>query len=346
MTRDPLSAELPDVFAPSASPLTPDLPAEAFAPRPAARPSPRRSARATQDPRTGHPATLRSGTIVDKYRIEELLGVGGFAAVYRATHLLLRSTVALKLLRADVVARRPNLAIQLLQEARFAARIEHRNVVRVFDVTHTPAITYIVMELIRGPSLARLIADRGPLPVGRIAQIGIDTIDGLAAGLAQGLIHRDIKPPNILLDDAGVARIVDLGLANPIHDRDEGPLRDSTLVGTRGYMSPEQLADPRAVDFRSDIYSLGVTLREAATGEPPSYRRRRDEPPPTALPAALAPIVGWMVAHDPADRPGSYRELRDALVVLADASASASASRTAGPSGLPTDVRPPPTTER
>jgi eukaryotic-like serine/threonine-protein kinase len=313
VTRDVLSPELPEVFAMTTAPLAPELPLEAFAPRPVEPARTRRSAPPVRDT-SGPPVTLRPGTIVDKYRIEELLGVGGFAAVYRATHLLLHSTVALKLLRPDVVARRPNLAVQLLQEARFAARIEHRNVVRVFDVTHTPAITYIVMELIRGPSLARLIAERGPLSIARVARIGIDTIDGLEAGLAQGLIHRDIKPPNILLDDSGVARIVDLGLANPIHDRDEGPLRDSTLVGTRGYMSPEQLADPRGVDFRSDIYSLGVTLREAATGDPPPYRRR-DEPS-TAVPGELAPIVSWMIASDPADRPRSYRELRDALTAL------------------------------
>jgi serine/threonine-protein kinase len=314
--RDELPPELPEVFAPAASPLAPELPAEAFAPVRSESTRPRNSGR-RRSPATTGLGTLRPGTIVDKYRIEELLGVGGFAAVYRATHLLLHSTVALKLLRPDVLARRPSMAMQLLQEARFAARIEHRNVVRVFDVTHTAAITYIVMELIRGPSLARLIADRGPLPVGAITRIGLDTIDGLQAGLTQGLIHRDIKPPNILLDDTGVARIVDLGLANPIHDRDEGPLRDSTLVGTRGYMSPEQIADPRAVDFRSDIYSLGVTLREAATGDPPPESRRHDERPPALLPPPLAPIVTWMVAHNPEHRPRSYRELRDALAAVA-----------------------------
>jgi len=201
--------------------------------------------------------------------------------------------------------------VQLLREARFAARIEHRNVVRVFDVTHTQAITYIVMELIRGPSLARVIEDHGALPAGRVAQVGIDTIDGLQAGLTQGLIHRDIKPPNILLGDDGVARIVDLGLANPIHDRDDGPLHDSMLVGTRGYMSPEQIADPRAVDFRPDIYSLGITLREAATGVAPHSGRAQP-----ALPPVLAPIVSWMLAADRNDRPSSYRELRDALAAI------------------------------
>jgi serine/threonine-protein kinase len=311
VTRDFLSAELPEVFAGAASPIAPELPPEVFAlgGRP---PTPPRV------PVSDTPGALRPGTIVDKYRIEELLGVGGFAAVYRATHLLLHSTVALKLLRPDVVARQPNLAVQLLREARFAARIEHRNVVRVYDVTHTAAITYIVMELIRGPSLARRIEDHGPLPVAQVARTGLDTIDGLQAGLAQGLIHRDIKPPNILLGDDGVVRIVDLGLANPIHDRDDGPLRDSTLVGTRGYMSPEQIADPRAVDFRSDIYSLGVTLREAATGEPPAESRRHGDRAWPALPGPLAPIVSWMVAPDRADRPASYRELRDALAAVCE----------------------------
>ena len=316
MTRGPVPSELPDVFAPAGTALPAELPLDAFAPRPVEPAHPPRVARPRRDTTSGGLGTLRPGTIVDKYRIEELLGVGGFAAVYRATHLLLHSTVALKLLRPDVVARRPAMAAQLLQEARFAARIEHRNVVRVFDVTHTPAITYIVMEFIRGPSLARLIAERGAQPVGIVARIGLDTVDGLQAGLSQGLIHRDIKPPNILLSDNGVARIVDLGLANPIHDRDEGPLRDSTLVGTRGYMSPEQIADPRSVDFRSDIYSLGVTLREAATGELPPQSRMRDERPATAMPAALAPIVTWMVANDPDERPGSYRELREALAAV------------------------------
>jgi serine/threonine-protein kinase len=149
-----------------------------------------------------------------------------------------------------------------------------------------------------------------------IARIGIDTVDGLQAGLTQGLIHRDIKPPNILLDESGVARIVDLGLAK-IHDRDEGPLRDSTLVGTRGYMSPEQLADPQSVDFRSDVYSLGVTLREAATGEPPPENRRYDERLAPPIPPLLASIVTWMVAPNPDDRPRSYRELREALAAVA-----------------------------
>jgi eukaryotic-like serine/threonine-protein kinase len=320
---DDIDPALPDVFAQAArpAPLEPALPSDAFLPARMAEPStalgPPARTRARQAPRT----QLRPGAIVDKYRVEELLGVGGFAVVYRATHMLLRVPVALKLLRADVVARRPSLAAQLLQEARFAARIDHPNVVRVFDVTHTEHITYIVMEFIRGTSVARLIDEAGRLPPSAVVRIGIDVAAGLAAGLEQGLIHRDIKPANILLTAARSARIVDLGLANPITPGadDDGPLSHAALVGTRGYMSPEQIRDPRAVDFRCDIYSLGVTLREAATGVSPSSRSRSALAARTTTPE-LDRLLAWMTSPEPADRPASYAELDEALrtIRLAD----------------------------
>jgi len=313
---DDLDPLLPDVFASAGrvSWLEPRLPADVFLmPEAVAeRPSTMIGVAARRRARRHEQGTLRPGAILDKYRIEELLGVGGFAVVYRATHMLLRVPVALKLLRADVVARRPSLAAQLLQEARFAARIDHPNVVKVFDVTHTEHITYIVMEFIRGVSLSRLIDERGQLPPAMVVRLGVDVAAGLAAGLDQGLIHRDIKPANILLTAAGTARIVDLGLANPVDPgQDDGPLRNAALVGTRGYMSPEQIREPRSVDFRSDIYSLGVTLREAATGVSPSSRNR--DVVARAPTAELDRLLSWMVAPDPDDRPGSYGELQEAL---------------------------------
>jgi serine/threonine protein kinase len=315
---DRLDPLLPGVFTAAASlaALDPALPTELFAGAPLARPD---RAAATVDLRGGRGrsherGTMRPGAILDKYRIEELLGVGGFAVVYRATHLLLRVPVALKLLRADVLARRPSLAAQLLQEARFAARIDHPNVVKVFDVTHTEHITYIVMEFIRGASIARLIDDSGHLPPAMVVRIGLDVTAGLAAGLVQGLIHRDIKPANILLTSSGSARIVDLGLANPIQPgADDGPLNQAVLVGTRGYMSPEQIRDPRAVDFRSDIYSLGVTLREAATGVSPSASRPRSAGAPRVLSPELDRLLAWMAAEEAGERPSSYAELDEAL---------------------------------
>jgi serine/threonine protein kinase len=318
---DTIDPTFPDVFAPArTSVIEVALPADVFVETPSRQrggptPSTVSGTRTRRKDRHREAGRLRPGSTVDKYRIEELLGVGGFAVVYRATHMLLCVQVALKLLRTDVVARRPQLAAQLLQEARFAARIDHPNVVKILDVTHTADITYIVMELIRGTNLARFVDERGALGTPKVAQIGRDVVAGLSAGLDQGVIHRDIKPANILLSaSSGAARIVDLGLANvsePGAD-DTGPLRDATIVGTRGYMSPEQIRDPRSVDFRSDIFSLGVTLREAATGISPSGTRQRTQQLQTAS-SELDRILEWMTATDPADRPESYAALDAAL---------------------------------
>jgi serine/threonine protein kinase len=300
---------LPDIFLVRRTiAIDPHLPPEIFlheVPVPRASPAPS-SARARHRSRVREAGRLRPGSTLDKDRIEELLGVGGFAVVYRATHMLLSMQVALKLLRSDIVARRPHLAMQLLQEARFAARIDHPNVVKVLDVTHTSEITYVVMELIRGRNLAQLVDERGALPVAQVVRIGRDVVAGLEAGLVQGVIHRDIKPANILLAaSTGSARIIDLGLANVAEGGDEGPLRDATVVGTRGYMSPEQIRDPRSVDFRSDMYSLGITLREAATGVGPNQHHEASR----TGSAELDRIVSWMIAEDPSERPESYAAL-------------------------------------
>ncbi|HEY2516302.1 MAG TPA: serine/threonine-protein kinase [Polyangiaceae bacterium] len=277
--------------------------------------------RSTPEPtsrrRAAERALLARGTVIDKYRIEALIGTGGFAAVYRATHLLLRVPVAIKLLRPRVLSRDPRIARHLVEEARYAARIDHPNVVRIHDVTHTDEITYIVMELIDGSSLARMIEERGPIPPAEVASIAIDVAEGLRAGLEAGLIHRDIKPANILVSRGGKARIVDFGLAyagslDTGESGDMVPGRPGQIVGTRGYMAPEQVRDPRRVDFRSDVYSLGVTLCEALTGG--SVRSRRgDAELLRTVPLALGPLVRRMISAAPEDRPTSYDSLLSGL---------------------------------
>ncbi|MBK6694664.1 MAG: serine/threonine protein kinase [Myxococcales bacterium] len=267
------------------------------------------------------------GAIIDKYRIEELLGTGGFAAVFRATHLLLHMPVALKLLRSKVVRKNPELADRLCEEARFAAKINHPNVVRVFDVTHTKNITYVVMEYIEGRTLSKAISSDGPLPPAALLRVALDVAVGLKAGLAQGLIHRDIKPANIMLAKDGMTKIVDLGLATPTTiDPSSLDRVRRTVVGTRGYMAPEAVSQPDKVDFRVDVYALGVTMLHGATGKPPfsterdrtTGRKARYEPVtiPDTIPGyahEFVDVVRWMLDQEAGKRPATYDLLIDRL---------------------------------
>jgi len=289
--------------------------------------------------------TLPRGAIIDKYRIEKLLGKGGFAAVYRATHLLLNTQVAIKLLRPQVLARHAHLAKLLYEEARFAARIDHPNVVKVFDVTHTPSITYIVMEYIDGRSLADTIARGRALPWPRVVEIGMAVATGLKVALEARLIHRDIKPANILLGKRGEIKIVDLGLVlragTLAHEPGSSEADPSTTsrraaIGTFGYMAPEQAIDPERIDFRADIYALGATLYEAAVGAPPfplgnaarclEMHARELPPAPESrrpgLPPELSALLLRMLAKKPDDRFASYDGLIAALKHLATLGAS------------------------
>jgi serine/threonine-protein kinase len=292
-----------------------------------------------REPPERDPELPETGAILDKYRLEELIGMGGFAAVYRATHLMLRMPVAIKMLRPSVMRRRPGLSASLCEEARFAAKIDHPNVVRVFDVTHLPKITYIVMEYIDGSTLAKLLHRERRLPLRRILQIGLDVTRGLDAGLDRGLVHRDIKPENIMITKNGSAKIVDLGLAHAhshshshslgLPEASDDPASRSAMVGTHGYMPPDW-ADSRAGDFRADIYALGVTLYHTAVGKPPfptddperCIRSHREAPVPPPgdqrpdLPPKLCELLLAMLAKKAAERPQSYAAISDVLESL------------------------------
>jgi serine/threonine protein kinase len=275
-----------------------------------------------EDPFIGLPGI---GTTIDKYRIEELLGSGGFAVVYRATHLLMRTQVAIKLLQPWVLRRRPHLVEQLCEEARFTSLINHPNVVRVFDVTKGDPHTYIVMEYIDGISLYRAI-ERQPLRPMNVLRLGMHVCAGLHAGLSQGLIHRDVKPGNILITRTGRAKLVDFGLARhselqPTTLKAGSPPED--VAGTPAYMAPEQATNPTGADFRADIYSLGATLFHAALGVAPFtdpdplrlvYAQIHHQPPDprqfiATFPGPLAELLLRMLAKNPDQRPGSYEHL-------------------------------------
>ena len=253
------------------------------------------------------------GSVIDKYELEQLLGIGGFAAVYRAKHRLLGISVAVKLLRPSLAARRPELATLLCREAQLVAKVDHPNVVRIFDVTRYEGGAYLVMEYVHGHSLATLLR-RGDLSIVELLGIAIDVVRGLEAGLGKGLIHRDIKPANIMVTREGRGRIVDLGLALAQEDAQDGERRPGRrIVGTASYMAPEQRAHPESVDFRADMYALGVTLYEALCGRLPIRMELLDS---GNVPPDLASVIRSLIEEEPAKRPSSYRELEDRLTRL------------------------------
>ena len=218
--------------------------------------------------RPPEPDLPEPGAIIDKYRVEELVGVGGFAVVYRATHLLLNTPVALKLLRPSVLRRTPELAPLLCDEARVAARINHPNVVRVNDVTHTRHITYVVIEYVDGGSLADYLARVRRMSPGRALRLGIDVAEGLRAGLAAGVIHRDVKPANILMTAAGQAKVADLGLA-----RVQGS--ESTVLGTALSSGPRATWRQNSASTRRRSTSARTCTAWASRSTTPSSVSRR-----------------------------------------------------------------------
>ena len=288
---------------------------------------------------------LTQGQQLGHYRIDGMIGQGGMGTVYRATDSRLDREVAIKVLPAEVTAdveRRQRFR----QEAMLAAAFNHPNIGTVHDVGEQDGVTYIVMELVRGKSLRSLVRDE-PLEIGR----AIDIATGIAAGLAkahhEGVLHRDLKPDNVVLTDEGVPKILDFGLGKLIGDADPeggGPLteaptataqtspyitRAGQVIGTLAYMSPEQVHG-RPVDARSDVFSFGVMLYEMLSGKRPFAGEStldtatailRDDPPRLGelrrdVPQGLQAILDRCLEKAPGERFASGDELHDALLEL------------------------------
>jgi serine/threonine protein kinase len=216
--------------------------------------------------------SLPSGTRLGPYIIVKPLGSGGMGQVYRARDSRLNRDVALKLM-LDKASRDRALQLRFEQEARAAGALNHPNIVSVYDVGYEGPIFYIVSELVDGESLRQVIA-RGPVPGQKVAIIGAQIAEGIAAAHKAGFVHRDLKPENIMLTPDGRVKILDFGLAKRVHplmDAAAGPdaaqmTKPGTVMGTVGYMSPEQVR-AQGVDHRSDIFSLGAILFELTTGK-------------------------------------------------------------------------------
>jgi eukaryotic-like serine/threonine-protein kinase len=269
------------------------------------------------------PNRITRGTVVaGRYEILSHLGKGGMGMVYKAHDRVLDETVALKTLRADV-AQEPEVARRFISETKLARLVRHQNVCAIHEYGEAEGLRYIAMEYIDGIDLRRVLRECGILPVREGFDITIEIARGLQAIHEAGVIHRDLKTTNIMRDRVGLVRLMDFGIAKASGS-------DVTLggqvVGTPEYMSPEQ-ARGLKVDFRSDIYTLGVVIYEIFTGRVPF---RGDTPIATILmhlhdpvplegdvaqriPMPLLPILARAMAKDPAERFASTRELVKAL---------------------------------
>jgi serine/threonine-protein kinase len=261
------------------------------------------------DPRTPHRSgdpgfELEIGAALGpRYRILSLLGKGGMGTVYKAHDAELDRTVALKLIRADLVSR-PEVMQRFKQELLLASRISHRNILRIHDLVEVDGTRFISMACVDGEDLHALLQRQGRLPLDRVMSIARQLCAALDAAHAEGIIHRDLKPQNVLLDREGNAYISDFGLAKSLEAGAAQVTHTGAMLGTPQYMSPEQVQGKQA-DRRSDLYALGLLFYEMAAGQVPfasesmyqSMFLRTQEPPkdPKLLNAELPDFLGRII---------------------------------------------------
>ncbi|MCE5266745.1 MAG: serine/threonine protein kinase [Planctomycetaceae bacterium] len=268
------------------------------------------------------------GFFLGKYKLLDHLGTGGMSMVYLGEHVLMQRRVAIKVLPKSRVGDTSYLA-RFHREAQAAASLDHRNIVRAYDVDNEGSIHYLVMEYVEGRDLQHIVAEDGPLDYVSAAEYIRQAASGLAHAHEAGLIHRDIKPANLLVDQKNVIKLLDLGLAR-FTDEDKASLTvafDENVLGTADYLAPEQALDSHGVDARADIYGLGCSMYFALTGHPPfvggtlpqRLMMHQKQPPPDIrrerpdAPADLIAICMKMLAKKPDDRYQSAAEVADAL---------------------------------
>jgi formylglycine-generating enzyme required for sulfatase activity/serine/threonine protein kinase len=274
------------------------------------------------------------------------LGEGGMGAVWLAEHRLLGRLVAVKVVSPALVGSGDALA-RFLNEVRAAGRLDHPNIVRALDAEEAGGLHLLVMEYVEGESLADLLARRGPLSVATACRAVRQAAAGLQHAFEQGMVHRDVKPQNLMLTKDGRVKVLDFGLARLASEQGAGR-RGLTAVGaymgTPEFMAPEQALDARTADTRADVYSLGCTLYCLLAGRPPfagetpvqQFQAHQYEEAVQLdgtradVPAALAEVVGRMMAKDPARRYQTPAEAAEALAPFARSGAKGTVSKTPG----------------
>jgi serine/threonine protein kinase len=289
------------------------------------------------------------GRLGDRFVLVRELGSGGMSRVFLGRDEVLDRPVTIKIVNPDPDD--PEAGLRFQREGRAAARLSHPNIVRVFDAGEDELdgreVSYIVMEYVPGGDFKDLMDRYGPLPEALLSRVGADVASGLAHAHERGIVHRDIKPRNILLDERGSPKLADFGIARAL-DGTTSHNRPGAYLGTAAYSSPEQLCGER-VTPKSDVYSLGATLSHAAAGEPPFSgnslevaNQHISEPPPppresgARISEDLEALILGCLAKDPGERPDAA-SLRDELLKggAADATAALAepATRAGGISG-------------
>ncbi len=249
-----------------------------------------------------------------RFRLMDVLGEGGMATVYRAFDLRLQRPRAIKIL-APHFATRPSLRRRFLAEAQTMANLEDSHVVRVFDMGEDGDLVYIVMELIEGGSLLDRVEGAGPLPARMACSVMAQVCDALHAAHGKGVIHRDIKPHNILLTRSGEVRVTDFGIAQ-VHTEDNPSMtRTGAVMGTWGYMAPEQKSNAKTVDARADVYAAGATLWALVRNETPPELFMADVETAMleGLPPQCAEIIRTATRYRKEERFPSAHDMAEAL---------------------------------
>ena len=270
------------------------------------------------------------GFFLGKYRLLSHLGTGGMSSVYLAEHVVMRRRVAIKVLPQARIEDTSYLQ-RFHREAQAVAALDHPNIVRAYDVDQEGKMHFLVMEYVPGLSLQDMVAQQGPLSYIKTAEYIRQAADGLQAAHSTGVIHRDIKPGNLLLDDKGIIKLLDLGLARMVDEGEQNSLtiqHDEKVLGTADYLAPEQAIDSHTVDTRCDIYSLGCTALFMLTGHPPfpegtlaqrllAHQTRQPAPitkdRPDAPPGLVA-IIEKMMHKQPGERHQNAREVAQDLL--------------------------------
>jgi eukaryotic-like serine/threonine-protein kinase len=321
----------PDTLTPIPDAPTP-TPDAAETPAPAAEPAPGGAA-TSAEPGSHRPWPDRSH-LAQRYHLEEPIASGGAAIVWRAFDENLARSVAIKLLHPHH-ATDPTVVERFERESRAAAQLNHPNAVRIYDTGRDEDLVYLVMEHVDGPSLRDLLKERGQLEPVAVAAIGEQVASALGEAHARGLVHRDVKPANILLASDGTVKVTDFGIAKALTGSDATLTTPGTVVGTAAYVAPEQLQD-LPVDARADIYALGVVLHECLTGRPAfsgdtptataAMRLSKELLPPRQVradvPRTLDDIVTRATRRDRTDRYADGNAMAMALAALVTAKPS------------------------